>query len=157
MWCKHSHTQDRNNASIWSICRLAAIPIRSQPEVEMTNTIRQQIHHPCALTVIVLGPCRSPPVKNTRDAPLTEMTSAPVTCIYTRHLLYLLWHTFNLAKGPQRRWTVPYVGGRLVNAGRCGCNLDLDRGGETRGWILFNKKACFVLLLNVNVRRTRAS
>lgn len=52
-----------------------------QPEVEMTNTIRQQIHHPCALTVIVLGLCHSPPVRNTRDAPLTETTSAPVTSI----------------------------------------------------------------------------
>lgn len=46
LWCTHLHMQDRNNASIWAVCRLATIPIRSQPEVEMTNTIRQRIHHP---------------------------------------------------------------------------------------------------------------
>lgn len=37
-------------------------------------------------------------------------------------------------------------GGRFV----CVCDSDLGWGGETCGGILFNKKACFVLLLNVN-------
>lgn len=46
----------------------------SMPEVEMTNTIRQQIYHPPALTVIVLGLCHSLPVKNTTDTPVTQMT-----------------------------------------------------------------------------------
>lgn len=46
LWCIHLHMQDRNNASVWAVCRSPAVPIRSQPEVEMTNTIRQQIHHP---------------------------------------------------------------------------------------------------------------
>lgn len=44
-----------------------------------------------------------------------------------------------------------------MKAGRCVCNLDSGRGGETRGGILFNKKTCFVSLLNVNVGGTRAS
>lgn len=46
LWCSHLHTRHRNNAAIWFIYRWAATPVRSEPEVEMTNTIRRQIHHP---------------------------------------------------------------------------------------------------------------
>ena len=42
-----------------------------------------------------------------------------------------------------------------MKAGRSVCNLDSGRGGETCGGILFNKKARFVLLLNVNVSSTK--
>lgn len=44
-----------------------------------------------------------------------------------------------------------------MKAGRCVCNLDLGKGGKTCRGILFNKKACFVSLLNVNASGTRAS
>lgn len=40
-------------------------------------------------------------------------------------------------------------GEKPVKAGHRVCNLELGRGGEACGGILFNKKACFVLLLNV--------
>lgn len=73
--------------------------------------------------------------------------------------LFVMTHFQFSKRGPAVDEQCPYVGGgRPVKAGHCVCNLDLGRGGETCGGIfLSHKKACFVLLSNVNVSGTRAS
>lgn len=146
--------QDRNNASIWTVCRWATIPIRSQPEVEMTNTIRQQIHHPvCSDSNCPGCMSQSPPLLKIQGMLLWQRWHRRQSHAFKPDTSAICYDTLSIKQnGPAEDEQCPTweEEGLCERRSLCVCDLDPGWGGEACGGILFNKKASFVLLLNVN-------
>lgn len=122
----------------------------------MTNTIKEQIHHPmCSDSNCPGSMSQSPPVKNTRDAPLTDDIGGSHMHLCQTPPLFVMTHFQFRKRAPPKMNSALRGRTACENRSLYACNLVLVGGGETCGVIFVMEKVSFVFLLNVNV--TRAS